>query len=81
MSIEVLNTGVIRKVIKSRGWTLGWVITQIGEKPNFGYELLREGRLPKDQDRKSQVLRKLSNLLGVEVGELLLTLEAKKKTA
>jgi hypothetical protein len=78
MSIEVLNTQKVRSLIEHNGWRFDWVIQKIGEKRSLGYVLLRDGRLPKDAAHKARVLKNLSKLLGVEAGDLLLTLVAKR---
>ena len=78
MSIEVLNVEKTKKLIEARGLKMGWVIKQIGVTRTVGFQLLREGWLPKDNTRKVKVLRELSKLLGVEAEELLLTLVAKR---
>lgn len=78
MSIEVLNTEITKALIIQNGWKIKWVVEQLGEGGNVGNALIRDGRFPKDPARKAKVLRKLSKLLGVGVGDLLLTLEAKE---
>lgn len=78
MSIEVLNVEEVNKMIDQHGWKRSWVIEQIGATRTVGYALLRDGMLPKSSRRKREVLGKLSQLLGVEVPQILLTLEAKR---
>lgn len=75
MSIEVLNTELVREKIKERGWTLKWVIAQL-DLGQDGYKLLRGEWMPKDNVRKTKVLRTLAKLLGMEVPQILLRLEA-----
>lgn len=76
MSIEVLNTEMVRQMIEERGWTLKWVIAQLG-LGRKGYEFLRGEWMPKDDDRKSCALKALAKLLGVKVPQILLRLEAR----
>ena len=78
MSIEVLNVEKTKKLIEARGLKMGWVIKQIGVTRTVGLQLLRDGWFPKDKARKAKVLKDLSKLLGVEAGDLLLTLVAKR---
>lgn len=78
MQREVLNTEEVRKEISQRGLKIGWVIGYLEMSRTAGHALLRDGQLPKDPDRKSEVLGKLAELLGREVPQILLTLEAKK---
>ncbi len=79
MKVELLNVEKVKVLIDANGWKRSWVIEQIGESrtSDFGFPLLREGRLPKDPERKKEVLRKLSKLLGVPAKDLVVTLEAK----
>ena len=78
MSIEVLNVEKTRRLIESKGLKVTWVVKQIGVTRTVGLQLLRDGWFPKDKARKAKVLKDLSKLLGVEAGELLLTLVAKR---
>lgn len=78
MSIEVLNVEKTRRLIESKGLKVTWVVKQIGVTRTVGLQLLRDGWFPKDKARKAKVLKDLSKLLGVEAGDLLLTLVAKR---
>lgn len=78
MQREVLNTDEVRNAIDQRGWKIGWVIKQLEMSRTAGHALLRDGQLPKDPERKSEVLERLAKLLGREVRQILLTLEAKR---
>lgn len=75
MQLKRLNVPLINKKIKEHGFLRSWVITQIGEKPNFGYVLLREGLLPKDQKRLDRIVKRLSDLLEVSSSEMIVTLK------
>lgn len=77
MSIELLDTELVTRKIRENGWTRKWVIRQLNLGQD-GYKLLRGDWLPKNRDRKSRLLRKLAEILGVEVGDLLLRFEAKR---
>lgn len=79
MKVELLNVVKVKELIDAQGRKRSWVIEQIGETDtsDFGYPLLREGRLPKDPKRKEEILRKLSKLLGVPAKDLVVTLQAK----
>lgn len=76
MSIEILNTDLVKAKIAERGWTRKFVIAQLGLGQD-GYKLLRGEWLPKDQARKAELLRKLSKMIGVGVPQILLRLEAR----
>lgn len=80
MTVELLDTELVAEVIRKNGWTRKWVIAQLGLGQD-GYKFLRGEWIPKDRDRKSQVMRDLSKLLGVGVTQLLLRLEATKRGA
>lgn len=81
MTIEVLNVEKTRKIIEEKGWSLAWVIKKCGLTRTIGYALFKHGILPEDLDRKAKVLEDVSNLLGVEVTQLLLTLKPVKRPA
>lgn len=76
----MLNVELVEEVLRKRGLRRDWVIAQIGLKQE-GYRLLRGEWLPKNQDRKSRILRTLAKVLDVQVGDLLVRLEAKQRTA
>lgn len=77
MSIEMLNVELVSKVIKENGWTRRHIIGKLGLGPD-GYKFLRGEWLPKDDNRKAKMLGALAKILGVEVRQILLRLEAKR---
>lgn len=77
MSIEMLNVEMVSSRIKECGWKRSYVITQLGLGGD-GYKFLRGEWMPKNPARKARILRDLAKLLGVEVRQILLRLEAKK---
>lgn len=81
MDIEVLNTKLVSQMIDEHGWKIRWVLERIGEKNSTGYALLRDGRFPKDQDRKSRALANLARLFSVKPKDLIITLVEAKETA
>jgi hypothetical protein len=77
MSVELLNTELVQKLMEERGLIGRWVVQQVGLTRTPGYDLLRDGKLPKDPKRKKEVLKRLSKLFSVDERQLVLRLEAK----
>lgn len=72
----MLNTDLVKAKIKENGWTISHVIAQLGLGQE-GYKFLRGEWLPKNSVRKTLLLKKLANLLDVELPKIILRLEAK----
>lgn len=81
MADGILDTELVRQKIDENGWKRNWVFQQIGLKRSRGYQLIRDGLLPKDLDERDLVLRKLSGLIGIEIPKLFLRLERPKRKA
>lgn len=77
MSVELLNTELVQRLMEERGLLGKWVIQQVGLSRNPGYALLSDGKLPKDPAKKKDVLKKLSRLFSVNERQLVLRFEAK----
>lgn len=76
---EMLRADKVRQLVRDKGLKQNWVSEQIGLKKTAGHLMFRDGLLPKDDEVRNDVLKKLSKLLGVEVSEILLRLEARQK--
>lgn len=77
MSIEVMNTDLVKAKIKEHGWTRSFVIAKLGMGQD-GYKFLRGEWLPKDDARKALLIGKLAKMLGVRVPQILVRYEAKE---
>jgi hypothetical protein len=78
MSIEVLNAELVSEMIEKHGLKRSFVIAKLGLGQK-GYEFLRGEWMPKkDAARKATLLKALAKLLGVEVPQILLTLEPRR---
>lgn len=78
MSVELLDTELVQKLMEEQGRLGKWVVQQIGLTRTPGYDLLRDGKLPKDPAKRKLVLKKLSKLLSVDERQLVLRLEAQR---
>lgn len=78
MTMDVINVETVRRGFEEKGLKLAWVIKQCELSRTQGYALFNDGTLPKDKDRKSKALKTIAKLLGVEVPQILLTLEPKQ---
>lgn len=76
MSVEVLNTELVQKLMEERGLLGKWVVQQVGLSRTPGYDLLRDGKLPKDPVKRKEVLKKLGRLFSVDERQLVLRLKA-----
>jgi len=70
MSLEVLDVELVKKLAEEKGLKLSWLSQQIGVSRNTGYIMFREGLLPKDPEKKEQVIGQLAKLLGVGASKL-----------
>jgi hypothetical protein len=78
MSIELLDAEFVTECIAAHGWTRKWVLLQLGLGKE-GYKFLRGEWLPKDPARKARLVGQLAKMLGKEVPQILLRLEAKTR--
>lgn len=78
MGIEVLNTELVQKRMEEQGRLIKWVVEQIGLSRTPGYDLLKDGKLPKDPERRRHVLKSISKLLDLDERKLVVRLEPKK---
>jgi len=75
--METLNTELVRQRIEDKGLKQIWVIQKTGLATTVGYQMLREGLLPKNEAKRKIALEKLAEILGVNQKDLILHLEAK----
>lgn len=71
MTLEILNTDLVSKIIEKKGFTRKHVLKTLGEKD---YALLRGERLPKDDKKRESFFERLSEFLGVHPSQLVLKL-------
>jgi hypothetical protein len=69
--MELLDAELVQKKLEERGLKQNWVIRHMGLRRTQGYQMLRDGFLPKDHEKKNVALEKLSLLLGLQVTQLL----------
>lgn len=77
---ELLDTELVQRRISERGLKTIWVIKKCGLKRTVGYQMIRDGLLPKDTDKRNDALEKLCRLLGLQVPQILVR-PMKAKTA
>lgn len=68
---ELLDTELVRERIAERGLKTNWIIAQCGLKRTAGHLMIRDGMLPKDLGKKTEVIEKLASLLGLQVRQIL----------
>lgn len=79
MSDIVLNAAKVQRLLEEKGLKKNWVIQYLGLKRSKGYDMLGdEGRLPKTTEVRNRALKKLAKLLGADVPDLLLQIEARE---
>lgn len=78
MSNALLNAEKLQGLLDKKGLRQKWVIEQVGLKSTAGHMLFRNGLLPKDEGLRTAVLKRLSEILGVDAHKLLLRFEVKK---
>lgn len=77
---EQLDTELVQRRIAERGLKTNWVLTQCGLRRTSGYQMIRDGLLPKDTLKRNEVLEKLARMLGLQVRQILVR-PMKAKTA
>lgn len=81
MTMEVVDTQRVNELIDLKGLKRTWVIGQMALTRTAGYAMIRDGVLPKDEDKRNFALKKLAQILDTDVRQILLRLEAKRRTA
>jgi hypothetical protein len=72
---------LVREELAKRGLMHQWVIEAMGLKPSAGRMMLRLGCLPTNQSKREQALKRLSEIVGMEVENLLLYPQQFRKAA
>jgi hypothetical protein len=69
---EVLDIEAVKRFRSAQGCSITWLSQQVGMKRHPGFVMFRIGLLPKDPCKRAEVLKRLSEVTGLNRDQLVL---------
>ena len=79
---DLLNVELVRReLIEAKGMKVRWLYEQLGLSRSTGYQMFRNGLLPKEPTVRRKVLEQLAKFMGKEVPQILLSPSRPRRSA